>query len=163
MQEWREIVEFPGYSVSSGGLIRNDATDRIMAQSPNTRGIATVGLTRLGVQYKRSVSVLVADAFILHAKSFQFNTTINLDGDRFNNEVSNLAWRPLWFARRYNQQFEIGPQGFGRPIEEVETGEQFANSWLAAITRGVLEREIVFSVMRRTWVFPIYRTFRVLD
>lgn len=163
MQEWREIVGFSGYSVSDAGVIQNDNTGRIMRTYRNTRGIETVGLMHRGVQHKRSVAVLVADAFILTARSLRFNTPINLDGDRSNNRVTNLAWRPYHFARKYHQQFRIGPQGFARPVQNEQTGEVFETSWDAAIRLGLLERELVMAILNRTYVFPLYQTFTVLE
>lgn len=162
MIQWREIVEFPGYSVSDAGHIRNDTTDLIMRLTPNTRGIPIVGLVRRGIQYKRSVPVLVADAFITAARSLSYNTPIHLDGDKNNCQAVNLAWRPRWFALEYGKQFLIGPQGFGREIQEIKTGEIFANSWDASVKYGILERDIVFSVMRQSYVIPTYQTFRLL-
>jgi hypothetical protein len=163
MQEWREIVGFSGYSVSDAGVVRNDDTGRDMRTYANSRGIETVGLMRRGVQHKRSVALLVADAFILTARSLQFNTPINLDGDRFNNRATNLAWRPLWFARKYHQQFAVGPQGFGRPIQNIQTEEIFETTWHAAIVKGLIERELVMAILNRTYVFPLYQMFRVLE
>lgn len=163
MQEWREIVGFSGYSVSDAGVVQNDNTGRIMRTYRNTRGIETVGLMHRGVQHKRSVAVLVADAFITTARSLTFDTPINLDGDRANNRVTNLAWRPMWFARKYHQQFRVGPQGFFRPVQNIQTEEIFETSWDAAILHGLLERELVMSILNRTYVFPLYQTFRVLE
>jgi len=163
MQEWREIVGFSGYSVSDAGAIQNDTTGRIMRTYLNTKGIETVGLMRQGVQHKRSVAVLVADAFIRTARSLEFNTPINLDGDRTNNRVTNLAWRPLWFAQKYHRQFKIGPQGFSRPVQNINTQEVYETSWDAAVLLGLLERELVMSILNRTYVFPLYQVFRVLE
>lgn len=163
MQNWREIVGFSGYSVSDAGLVRNDETGRIMRTCLNSHGIETVGLMQLGVQRKRSVAVLVADAFITTARSLQFDTPINLDGDRTNNQVTNLAWRPRWFARKYHQQFRIGPLGFACPVQNNQTGEVFETSWDAAILKGLLERELVISILNRTYVFPLYQTFTLLE
>lgn len=163
MQEWREIVGFSGYSVSDAGAIQNDKTGRLMRTYRNTRGIETVGLMHRGVQHKRSVAVLVADAFIRTARSITFNTPINLDGVRSNNRVTNLAWRPLWFAQRYHKQFEIGPQGIARPVQNINTEEVYPTTWDAAILLGLLERELVMSILNRTYVFPLYQTFRILE
>jgi hypothetical protein len=164
MTQWREIIEFPGYSVSDTGMVRNDVTGLILRHSPNTRGIATVGLVKSrGVQFKRSVSVLVADAFITAARSIEFDTPIHLDGNKMNCHVNNLAWRPRWFALEYVQQFTKGPNGYSCKIQEIKTEEIFENSWIAAITYGLLEREIVFSIMRQTYVIPTYQRFRLYD
>jgi hypothetical protein len=163
MQEWCEIVGFSGYSVSDAGKVLNETTGRIMRTYMNSHGIETVGLMRQGVQRKRSVAVLVGDAFIRTARSLQFNTPINLDGDRTNNRVTNLAWRPLWFARKYHQQFHIGPQGFACPVQNLHTGEVFKTTWDAATLQGLLERELVMAILNRTYVFPLYQTFTLLE
>jgi hypothetical protein len=163
MQEWREIVGFSGYSVSDDGKVLNDRTGRIMRTTMNTHGIETVGLMQFGVQRKRSVAVLVGDAFIHTARSIKFDTPINLDGDRSNNKVMNLAWRPLWFARKYHQQFSVGPQGFGNPVQNIQTEEIFETTWDAAVNKGLLEQDIVLSILNRTWVFPLYQMFRLFE
>lgn len=162
MHEWREIESFPGYSVSNSGLVRNDDTDRIMRLNANQRGIVNVGLMKNGVQHKRSVALLVAEAFIRVRPNQTFDSPINLDGDRWNCSVQNLMWRPRWFAVKYFQQFVTGPQGFGRPIVERKTGEWFPTSWDAALKYGLLDREIAIAVMNRTYVWPTYQRFRVL-
>jgi hypothetical protein len=163
MQEWREIVGFSGYSVSDDGKVSNDQTGRVMRTTMNTHGIETVGLMQFGVQRKRSVAVLVGDAFIRAARSIKFDTPINLDGDRGNNRVSNLAWRPLWFARKYHRQFNVGPQGFVLPVQNIQTEEVYETTWDAATNKGLLEQDIVMSILNRTYVFPLYQMFKVLE
>lgn len=163
MQEWREIVGFSGYSVSDAGTVVNETTGRIMRTYMNSHGIETVGLMQQGVQRKRSVAVLVGDAFIRTARSIRFNTPINLDGDRTNNRVANLAWRPLRFARKYHQQFHVGPQGFLCPVQNIQTEEVFKTTWDAAILNGLLEQELVMSILNRTYVFPLYQMFQVFE
>jgi hypothetical protein len=159
-------MEFPNYSVSEDGRVRNDKESRLMTIGLNTRGIATVGLADLSIPGKtcrRSVSVLVAEAFITTARSLDFNTPIHLDGDKRNCHVENLAWRPRWFALEYGQQFKTGPNGYSCEIQEIKTEEIFANSWEAAIKYGLLEREIVFSILRQTYVIPTYQRFRLYE
>lgn len=162
-EEWRRIGQFPGYSVSNLGSIRNDQTDRLMSQCVNNRGISTVGLVKSKTQYRRSVPLLVAQAFIPRSKTEQeFDTPINLDGDRRNNAVSNLLWRPRYFALRYIAQFQQDAPCFSRPVEIIETGEQFNTSWEAATSLGVLDREIAISVMTKNFVWPIFKHFRLV-
>ena len=162
MEEWRSIPGFENYAVSDQGRVMNLDTDYFMALTRNQRGILMVGLVRDGVQYKRSVTVLVADAFLEPHKLPAFDTPVNLDGDRTNNEVENLVWRPRWFAVKYAQQFYSSERGFLVPIEDIATGETFPTSWEAATKYGLLDREILTATINHTFVWPTYQRFRVL-
>lgn len=168
MEDWRVVQGFECYSVSSLGRVRSDIaykngnTGRIITPSANQRGLAYVGLMKNGVQFKRSVALMVAHAFILTARSYTFTTPINLDGDRFNNRVENLQWRPLWFARKYFQQFEYPHARIPRPIMEVKSKEVYENSWDAALTHGLLDEEIFTATTDKTYVWPTYQKFVVV-
>lgn len=160
MAEWREIASFPGYSVSNTGLIRNDDTGRMLSRRVNQSGIANVGLTKNRVQYKRAVNLLVANALLTTRPHESFTTPINLDGDRLNNRVENLMWRPRWFASKYFDQFKKGSISFRNPLEESETHECFNTSWEAAIKYGLLDMEILSAVLNKTHVWPTKQYFR---
>lgn len=160
--EWRQIQRFPGYSVSDTGQVRNDETERVLATQVNQQGVVHVGLYYNGIQYKRSLSIIVAEAFLLRP-SFEFNTPVNLDGNKGNNHAVNLVWRPRWFALRYTNQFLQSGPSINRPVEIIETKEVFENSWQAATTLGLLDREIAISIMTCVYVFPTYQHFRVVE
>lgn len=122
-----------------------------------------VGLMKNGVQQKRAVTPLVADAFVpkpSHPMYKDFDTPIHLDGDDANNHYTNLTWRPLWFARKYKQQFSGTHQTFDAPIEDVETGITYANSWSAAVHHGLLDHDICESMRVNTYVWPTGQIFR---
>src|SRR3954470_21438611 len=104
IEQWHEIEDFFGYSVSDHGRIRTDKFGRLLALSQTQWGLVQVGLMRDGVQCHRSVPLLVAKTFLPYVGG-AFDTPINLDGNRWNNHVENLAWRPRWFAVKYNRQF----------------------------------------------------------
>lgn len=159
-EDWRAIPEFPNYSVSTEGRIQNTETGRFMAQVLNQRGMLNVGLTKNFVQHRRSVPLLVAQAFLPQVD--HFDTPINLNGDRLNNRVGNLLWRPKWFAIRYIQQFYNGRRGFNVPIVELQSGEEFETSWIAATKYGLIDREILIATTQRTYVWPTYQMFRVI-
>lgn len=161
--EWRQVPEFPRYSVSPDGDVRNDETGRILAQSINPQGVPIVGMMLDGKQYKRSVPVLVAELYLEEPEKETFDTPIHMDGNRSNCAVENLQWRPRWFAIFYHQQFHDEHEGFVVPIRNDDTGEEFPNSWEAALHYGLVERELVNSILQRTWVFPILHRFSVIQ
>lgn len=64
MPHWVKIKEFPDYSVSDEGQVRNNRTNRILRGTPNNRGTLTVLLLgEDGGKYRRSVARLVWAAF----------------------------------------------------------------------------------------------------
>jgi len=162
-EEWRKIDSFDGYSVSNYGQIRTDKTGRILALNENQFGVLQVGLMRDGVQYHRSVPLLVAKAFISRDKE-PFDTPINLDGDRHNNQVDNLVWRPRWFAIKYNQQFRQPYENpIQAPIMDLKTREVSDDSFVCAQRYGLLEQDLVLSILNRTYVWPTYQEFGILE
>lgn len=162
-EQWETIELFEDYAVSSFGRIRSRLTGRILSLNENQFGLLQVGLMRDGVQHHRSVPLLVAKAFLLYEPG-PFDTPINLDGDRHNNHVDNLTWRPRWFAIRYNQQFKYPYENpIVDPVVDLKTGEVTANSFECAKKYGLLERDVVLSIMSRTYVWPTYQEFGVLE
>lgn len=162
-EQWSPIEDFPGYSVSDHGRVRTDKSGRILRLSLTQFGLLQVGMMRDGTQYHRSVPLLVAKAYIPQP-SGRFNTPINLDGDRHNNHVSNLVWRPRWFAAKYNRQFNfpyVNP--ILAPVVDLETGEVSENSTECAKRYGLLEQEVVFSVLNRTYAWPTYQEFGIWE
>lgn len=162
-EQWKRIVDFDYYMISDHGRVRADRTDRILSLSENQYGVVNVGLVRGGIQHHRSVPLLVARAFIPR-KFGAFDTPINLDGDRWNNHVDNLVWRPRWFAIKYNQQFKY-PCGCSieLPLQDTKTGEITANSFECSKRYGLLEESLIEAILNRTYVWPTYQQFRVIE
>jgi hypothetical protein len=161
-ENWKSIPNFNNYSVSDWGNVRSDRFDRLLTLSQNQYDVVYVGLVRDGSQYHRSVPLLVANAFI--PREFEpYDTPINLNGDRFNNHVNNLVWRPRWFAIKYNQQFKF-PYEYPiiYPIEDMKTGEVSQDSFECAKRYGLLEKDLVLSIVNHTYVWPTYQQFRVI-
>jgi hypothetical protein len=159
--DWKDIPDFPGYSVHFTGTIRNERTYRPMAVQINQHGTVYVGMVIDGQQYKRSVALIVARAFLPPPEPVTFDTPIHLDGDQTNNHVENLMWRPYWFAIRYQRQFR-NEMSVPEQIQDVRTGERYNNSMHAATTFGLLDREIYQSMTNRTYVWPTYQEFRIV-
>ena len=160
-EKWRSIRGFPKYSVSNLGEIRRDQSGRILNQNANQYGAVFVGLMRGHKQYHRSVPLIVAKAFI--PRPLAFDTPINLDGDRFNNRVDNLLWRPRWFAVQYNRQFNVPYDNpIPAPIRDIDTRQEYPNSFEVARAFGLLERDVVLSILNHTYTWPTYQFFEVV-
>lgn len=162
-EEWKIIERFPAYSVSNLGRIRFDKSGRILRCNENQYGLLQVGLMDEGVQRHRSVPLLVAKAFLPELPG-PFDTPINLDGDRHNNQVDNLVWRPRWYAVKYNQQFRH-PYEF--PINELimdlKTHEISQNSFDCATRYGLLEEDVVLSIVHRTYCRITFQQFGIVE
>jgi hypothetical protein len=162
MAEWKKIQQFFDYSVSDEGEIRRDSYDRLMTQYANQYGVICVGMTEDGYQRRRSVSKLVAKAFV-DGETETFDTPICMDGDRWNCWANNLVWRPRWFAVKYNQQFRNPYEHrIERDLYNRDTDEKFVNSFEAAKWFGLLESDLVLSIANRTYVWPTYHFFEVI-
>lgn len=98
METWVK-TEHPGYSVSNLGRVRSDPriidrgtysvnwTGRILSPRSHSGGYNQVTLGELGNQY---IHRIVAKAFI--ENPLDLPTVNHKDGDKTNNEVSNLEW-----------------------------------------------------------------------
>ncbi len=163
MEEWKPVLDFPGYSISRSGELRKDSSGRILAYKVNQYGVIYVGLMREHRQHQRSLALLVASAFIPRPFG-PMDTPIHLDGDRYNNSVDNLVWRPRWFAVFYNRQFKIPYDNpFLVPIVDLATDREYKDSFDCAKIHGLLERDVVLSILNRTYVWPTYQQFGVLE
>lgn len=161
--DWVSVQGFPGYSVNPLGQVRKDSNDRLLHIRLNQYGVPYVGLMREWQQCIRSLPRLVATTFI-ESPSAIFDTPINLDGDRSNCSVANLMWRPRWYAIHYVNQFKdpyFNP--IDVPVRALETQEVFSDSMSAACCYGLLEREVVLSVLNKTPTWPTYLMFELAD
>lgn len=162
-ERWKHIKEFPGYLVSDNGRIQAEKSGRILQLSENQFGVVCVGMMKDGEQRHRSVPLLVANHFVRHNSPI-FDTPINLDGNRWNNHYTNLAWRPRWFAIKYNRQFrEPFVHPITLPIRDRKTGEVTVTSFKTAKKYGLLESDVVLSIANRTVCWPTYQEFEIVE
>lgn len=144
---WVELKDFPGYSVSHDGFVRNDKTGRYMMNIPNQRGMTYVCLTRNKTHINRSVARLVAETFLPEPENDTFDTPINRNGDRMDNHVDNLMWRPRWFAMRFHRQMVMWGTAGRIPLLDPRSGKVFPNVRAVAAEFGLLPVEIHASAM----------------
>jgi hypothetical protein len=160
---WVAVKDFPDYSVNPLGQVRKDATGRVLHTRINQYGVPYVGLMREGRQCIRSLPRLVISAFVDQPNDI-FDTPINLDGDRTNCHIDNLAWRPRWYAVYYVNQFrDRYSHPIEAPVREAESGQTFSNSLDAGCAYGLLEREVVLSILDNTLAWPTYQQFELVE
>jgi hypothetical protein len=154
VEEFKTINDFPNYEISSWGRVFKKGKAEELIQSPTLRADLTVGLMKYGIQYRRSVKVLVANAFV-DGKSSMFNTPIQLDGDKFNTRADNIQWRPRGFAWEYSRQFtDIRGWFYEGPVLDVTNNVEYENIFEAAIAHGSLCKDIRAAIPSGTHVFP---------
>lgn len=135
MEEWREISENENYLVSNTGKVRrkNSLTDKPLRDND---GYLVTDLYKDGKRKTVRVHRLVAKEFIPNPSD---KPAINhKDGDKYNNNVSNLEWvtskensRHAWenglMKPSYGMKGKSNPNGGrkGKPIQIIETGEVF--------------------------------------
>jgi hypothetical protein len=88
MEEWKEIQDYPNYSVSSFGNVRNDKTGKILKGCPDKDGYNYVCLYH--PQKNHRIHQLVASAFIENISNY--NQVDHIDKKVVNNNVTNLRW-----------------------------------------------------------------------
>lgn len=162
------INGFDNYLISDMGRVLNHISDHFKIPQINQQGIPSVLLIQDGRQHRRSVAVLVADAFLEPVPNewAHFDTPTHINGDRIDCRASNLIWRPRWFAIKYHQERRIPKRSIYKPsvkIMDVETEEIFDQPWQPAIKWCLLECDIIESVGNGPNVWPGNHNFVMLD
>lgn len=158
MERWLPLQEFPGYSASDWGRVRNDRRDSLLT-IVSTQGRSFVGLSYNGVQVKRGLSKLICETFVPRPDNEMFTTPIHLDGELKNCQARNLLWRPRWFALKHLRQFSWNIPDSEWPIREVRTREEYRDCWGPVFQYGLLYNDVFMSVVNRTRVFPTMNIF----
>ena len=154
-EDWREVQEFPTYSISNRGTVVTEA-GRPLVQQLQQYGVPNVWFVRGSKQFCRSVPLLVARAFLLPPEREDFISPIQLDGDRANCCADNLMWRPRWFSICFHKERATPPfpDWNGHRVQIRETGEIFPNPLEVSKKYGVLETEVYLATQNGNSVFP---------
>jgi hypothetical protein len=88
MEEWRTIIDYPDYEVSSLGQVRRG--DRILKTSDNQHGYNQVLLRKNNKSYSRKVHRLVGEAFLPNPDNKK--EVDHIDRNKTNNVITNLRW-----------------------------------------------------------------------
>lgn len=101
-EEWRKLINYPGYSVSSLGRVRSDphkvwngkgwhvSKEKMLKPNTLAKGYYQVDLKVEKKRHPRQVHRLVAEAFIPNPNNYPQVNHIN--GIKNDNRVENLEW-----------------------------------------------------------------------
>jgi hypothetical protein len=85
---WKQIIEYPNYSISNFGYVKNTRFDRILKNSKDGSGYLFVDLYKNGKRKWFKIARLVGEYFLDN-----FNPSLeidHIDRDKQNNNISNL-------------------------------------------------------------------------
>lgn len=163
-EEWRVIPEFPNYKISSFGRVYSISRDHIMSVSTTNHGHSKITLANEnGERCTRSVTLLVAEAFV-PGRDVMSDQVVVLDGDHNNACVSNLVWRPRWFAWQYARQLRVEQPLHYRnlPVIDITTDQEYDSIVQAGVTEGLLFSSIWRSTYTGYTVYPNDSVFEIL-
>ena len=128
MEEWKQITDYPNYSVSSFGNVRNDKTEKILANRLRGKGYKSVALYNgTGNQTNLSTHRLVAIHFIPNPDNLQ--QVDHIDNNKLNNNINNLRWINNSLNQRNTFKYK-------RPCSSIYKGVSFnkkGNCWVSEI------------------------------
>ena len=98
---WKGVIGYEAhYEVSSLGRMRFTSGGRMKQPVPHRDGYLQIafGYNSSGKRRNRGLHCIVAEAFIPNPENSQY--VLHIDGDKTNNEVSNLRWATMTDIKR---------------------------------------------------------------
>ena len=90
MEEWKAIIDFPNYSISSLGVVINNKTKKIKAQYQQKIGYLQIKLYKNNIRKNYTHHQLMGLHFIPNPENYSQIDHIN--GIRNDNRIENLRW-----------------------------------------------------------------------
>lgn len=156
MAEWKTITNYPNYSVSDCGDVRNNTTNRQLKPTKLNNGYMQVTLCDVEGHHHKNVHRLVAESFVENLRNCDFVN--HIDGDKGNNRVENLEWcshsENMKHAYRIGLQKPIASQiehslarsveKRRRPVRNIETGKRYSSIVECADAEGIGHSAVSF-------------------
>lgn len=152
-EQWRQIPDFPAYSISDHGRVRRDVggggavPGRILRYNTMTSGYYCVQLWKDSKPHPRSIHRLVASVFPPQPQPGQTEVA-HFDGDKTNNHVSNLRWTDRKDNMADAKRHGTNPAGSRNAMAKLSEGDVIAirKFWRDGLEKEDLAR--MFSVTR---------------
>lgn len=164
-EQWRQIPDFPAYSISDHGRVRRDVggggavPGRILKYNTMTSGYYCVQLWRDSKPHPRSIHRLVATVFL--PEPDPGNTEVaHCDGNKKNNHVSNLRWTDRKGNMADNIRHGTSPAGSRNAMAKLT---EYGVANIRAMSVGGMSRAAIaahynvsratvdYILSRRTW------------
>lgn len=100
------IKNHPMYEINNVGMIRNAKTKAIKSQYVSSTGYYMVSLMVNGKSKPQRVHRLLAIEYIDNVRENERNCINHIDGDKLNNDLSNLEW--CTHAENMHHAFKTG-------------------------------------------------------
>ena len=109
--KWQKIKGFENYEVSDCGHVRNARNKKIRKLQKNKKGYWKVTFSKDGKQLKRTVSKLVAAAFIPNPDNLEYVTYKDADNNNLyadnlqrisHKETTEIYMKRNWYVVGYN-------------------------------------------------------------
>lgn len=123
MEKWLSIKEYPKYSVSDKGNVKNVETGRILRHGTNPKGYHIVTLYKDAIPTTKKVHRLVADAF--HNGDHSNLEVNHIDGNKDNNSIANLEWCTCSYNANHAYKTGLRKPPRMKKVKIVETGDIF--------------------------------------
>lgn len=115
-EEWKEVEGFSRYEISTGGIVREVKSLREIPQPFNNNFYCVNLIGDDGKKVLCKVHRLVAITYIENPENA--HNVVHKDGDRSNNSVSNLFWKPRKVKEVVEKTKPISYQGVGYSYKE---------------------------------------------
>lgn len=151
-EKWRIIEEFPNYSISNYGRVKNKNRHEARKVSINDRGFPIVVLFKQDskTRYLRQINRLVADAFLRPPLYDEDNAVWHIDGDLSNCSADNLKWETRAHVLEWNEMHRSKEPRIRTPrVRNNRTGEEYANAFECGMAEGELESKIVWRIEKQ--------------